>query len=878
MLVSSISGAEGRLFASNSATKTFATAPLKRRNDGIWNETDGTGIKQVSRDDYAVCAVTTTGTLQCKLSKIEFDKSLVNQDIWTEKATDVVWASISDGRVAMISTLTQDIFYAATYKPQTINWRKIQSNLGKRLMKQVVLDGQRIGALDAEGNIFMADLAEGGGLAADGSLTKDPRWFQLIGRRARYLEMKYGHVLIISEDDGRLYYSNDYRHGDRWENVPLPSTMNEVFKIGSGLTKAAAVTKCASAEANGSSLATRAQLEAAWKRGANWCAPAWTTDGGKLYPNNEDTTESCGGNTPGIKGGDTTGLGDANCFGKKPVSGTSNVSPFNSKFWNAPPIAIEFVTFSSVPSYCGQSGIAGTYKGERFRFYTREDCTALRTQLPAGLTMEYNAANGECVFINSITNTSQSLSRTCYGLQDNPNQTLSILWNNGSGGLCIFNPDEYRTKYNITGDIGVIYEHWLNTGLAAGYSPCGDINPFCRWDPDVYYEMNPDARKEQPLNALDHYKQKGIKRGSPFCKTLGHYSLSDSLKQMLQDKIIVTPPADITSKCTSTVLDSGTMSFQYEEVFLVDTPVTRTNAAATCSAAAPGAKVATVSQMRDAQLNSANWCKAGWTAAEATQTILPRPYFVQAVAGSCVSSIAAGVYEQAGTVPTTAPVNCFGVKPATPTEKPDVRPFNANKWSQYSKLAKSYTTRRWTCSTRDAAELLFNGPSSAEETYLDKNDTVCFLEDSDQKTYACQSFQEYKNGEDYTVELADSYSLNCDTIKNTLRDLSTTLTAMTNIQTCLRNGQISFQESATNLNSVMTKYNCSSTTKTPEITRLCNTITQVRDKMLGYANSIQRTSTTGAEGVLDTFTGPIQNATNSRDKLLQMKTTLGCPA
>jgi hypothetical protein len=880
MPVSSVSGAEGRLYAANSSTSVFANAPYTNRNDKVWNKTQGGNIKQVSRDGLHVCGVTTEGTLTCKVKNIEFSEAEADQAPWLTKSSDTLWASISSGRIAIVTANAQTVSYSASYTEDTIAWRNIQSNLGNRLMKQVVLDGQRIGALDVEGNIFMADLAEGGGLAADGSLTKDPRWFQLSGRRARYLEMKFGHVLIIDEADGKIYYSNDYRYGDRWENVPLPSTMNEVFKSGTGnqYDKAAAEKECTRL---GATLASRAQLDAAWKAGANWCAYAWTTDGGRAFPNNEDTTNWCGGNDPGVKGGDMTGLGDATCFGRKPPQNTVNVAAFNGKFWNAPPLAIEFVSFPSSPTYCGQEGRKGTYKGEPFNYFSRDECNSIQGRLTGELTTDYNAGNGECVVINSLTGAQEaSISRNCRTIQDQPIRALVNFWNNGSGGLCIFNPDEYRTKYGVTGDIGVIYEHWLNTGLAAGYSPCGDINPFCRWDPDAYYEMNPDARKEQPLTALEHYKQKGIKRGSPFCKTIGHYSLSDSLKQMLQDKTIMTPPANITSKCTSAVLDSGTLNFQYEEVFLVDTPVASTSAAATCSAAAPGAKVATISQMRDAQLNSANWCTAGWTAADtaATQAILPKPYFVQAVAGSCVSSIAAGVYEQAGTTPATAPVNCFGVKPATPTTNAAVRPFNTNKWSQYSKLAKSYTTRRWTCSTRDAAKLLFDGPSSAEQTYLDKNDTVCFLEDSDQKTYACQSFQEYKNGEDYTVELADSYSLNCDTIKNTLRDLSTTLTAMTNIQASLRNGQTSFQESATNLNSVMTKYNCSSTTKTNEITRLCTTITQVRDKMLGYANSIQRTSTTGAEGVLDTFTGPIQNATNSRDKLLQMKTTLGCPA
>jgi hypothetical protein len=940
--MSSISGAEGRLFATNSSTYAYATATNTKLSDGQWTRTNGSDLKQVSRDDRRVCSVSISGVIWCKMENIEFPVEVAQQTDWINLGSDARWVSVSNGRIAVIHESTQAVSYSPSYTSGSITWRMIQSNLGKRLMKQVVLDDQRIGALDMEGNIFMADLAEGGGLAANGSLTKDPRWFQLAGKRARYLEMRFGHVLIIDEVDGKIYYSDDYRYGDRWAVVPMPSTMKQVFRVSgatpSSYTKAQATAACTT---QGAELASSAQLTAAWKAGANWCAYAWTSDGGRQLPNNEDTSTQCGGPNPGVKGGgdtDMNTLGDATCFGAKPVEGTATISPFNSKFWNAPPLAIEFVPFSSTPPFCAQRGIQGIYKGQRFRYYKSEECEAISAELTDGRTTTYNAGNGDCrisgtyvpytytaaeraqVSANSAVERTvcesvsgrvftqgddalapgcgtqasccapadptkpapDSMTKLCNNIQDQPTRSLDHLWNDGSSGLCIFNPKEYKTKYSLQeNDIGLLYRHWLDVGLTSNYSPCGDINPFCHWDPDAYYEINPSARTEQPLNALQHYKEKGIRAGLTFCKPVGSYSLTDKLKMMMQGKPVVSAPLTITSKCTSEVVATGTPNFEYKEVFMVNTPVSKTQAVATCAAAAPGAKVATVAQLRDAQLNMANWCTGGWVAASSTgstQTIEGKPYFVQAVTGGCVVSTAAGVYQEAGVVPATAPVNCFGVKPLTSSVNPAVRTFNARTWSQYSKVTQAFTTRRWTCETRDAANLLFKGPSSAEEAYLSKDDSVCYLQDKDEKTYACQTAQEYANGEDYTVELMDAHSLNCDNIKNTLADISGSLTVIANIKQNLESGRTSFSNSAATFEKVKTKYNCGNPAKTQELTNMCNTIDAAKQNMLTYADSIQRTGTTLPQGVLDVFLAPIASAEASRDKLVTMKNNLGCPS
>lgn len=99
-------------------------------------------------------------------------------------------------------------------------------------------------------------------------------------------------------------------------------------------TKEDAVAVC---KAYGASVATRDQLQEAWRSGASWCSAGWLSDVPKAaYPNHTELNNSCGGFLPGVR--DWTpenNKANVHCFGEKPIPNqTKNgdvIVPFNTR-------------------------------------------------------------------------------------------------------------------------------------------------------------------------------------------------------------------------------------------------------------------------------------------------------------------------------------------------------------------------------------------------------------------------------------------------------------------------------------------------------------------------------------------------------------------
>ena len=957
--LASITGDEGRLYANNSGSYIFATKPYTKTSEGIWGAVkhDVSRLIQVSRDGRNVCGVTTEGIMYYSTKDIEFNPT------WTMFGEDSIWVSASNGRAAMVSKGNSVISYTRNYtegngKPW---WQPIQSNLGQRVMKQVVLDDTRIGALDAEGNIFMADVRETG-IAGDGGLVKDPRWFQVGGKKARYLEMRFGRVLIIAEDDGKLYYSDDYRYGTAWTPVALPADMREVFmtakyiegnQLSYTYSKDEATAACA---AIGTTLATGAQLTAAWKAGANWCSCAWTSDSGRVYPNNERATDWCGGAKPGVKdcGMNAAEKGTATCYGKKPAEGTVNVARFNSKFWNAPPLAIEFVPYSTVPAYCGNEGMTGIYKGARFRYYARRECdvVGIRAKLAdPSRTTSYNTGNAECTIINAATGAviESASAKTCVNVQDRPGQTQTQIWDDGATGNCVFNAGEYWKKYKATDpevnaagtsietlDIGALYEHLINKGVKALYSPCGDINPSCHWNPDAYYTMNPNAKKDKDTrDPYTHYITKGVQQGLKFCNSAGFFPLLDSLLKSTQQATIVRPSGDLATNCTSKDVTTGAPIFGQNEAFLVAPTggVTRASALATCQALGVGIGLATVVQLREAQLNGGEWCTAGWIqamqyeqynysgdelakirAGESEQSVCQvggrvfsrgdatkapgcgtawccKPTGAMAAAGTTESlpyypvattnsgcATSPGVY-RLQTAPTTAAVVCYGPKPAA-TANTATRAFNSKYYSMFGGQTTGQMVKQWSCSNRAFADKLFAGPGNSDQAYLGTNDTVCFTDDVASKKYFCRSAQEYRNGEDYSAALSKNYDLTCNRMTQALVDLSGAITTINNIKGGLENGRNTISAAAVTLDGVYTKLGCAGLSAADPLQPTCKVINTNKASLLNYASKANtgadKADTYSVQYVYDQVLSPMQAATDSRAAVLASIANFKC--
>jgi hypothetical protein len=110
----------------------------------------------------------------------------------------------------------------------------------------------------------------------------------------------------------------------------------EVFVVGTGdYTFSQAQGICSGF---GAQVATPAQLQDAWTRGADWCACSWTSEGMLLYPINTtilpDGVWGCGGPTPGIRScgpNNGTNKGYLACYGVKPAT-REDIKPFRTAY------------------------------------------------------------------------------------------------------------------------------------------------------------------------------------------------------------------------------------------------------------------------------------------------------------------------------------------------------------------------------------------------------------------------------------------------------------------------------------------------------------------------------------------------------------------
>ena len=117
----------------------------------------------------------------------------------------------------------------------------------------------------------------------------------------------------------------------------MGSNPPEVFQVQAptGTYKIAQADAAATCSIFGAQVATLAQLTAANQAGAEWCLTGWVSDSSDpKYPiTSLAGVVGCGAGSPAVETYNP-GVGNANCYGVKPVAGTENVIPFNSQQWS----------------------------------------------------------------------------------------------------------------------------------------------------------------------------------------------------------------------------------------------------------------------------------------------------------------------------------------------------------------------------------------------------------------------------------------------------------------------------------------------------------------------------------------------------------------
>jgi hypothetical protein len=107
------------------------------------------------------------------------------------------------------------------------------------------------------------------------------------------------------------------------------------------------------------------------------------------------------------------------------------------------------------------------------------------------------------------------------------NQTWKSRWPRGNLDgepnklACAFNANDYANYYTdiqraFKGNTAAIQKHWNDNGIREGRTPCGSIDPTCKWNANTYLNLHPDVKKAG-VDALNHYKTFGIKEGRAIC-------------------------------------------------------------------------------------------------------------------------------------------------------------------------------------------------------------------------------------------------------------------------------------------------------------------------------------------------------------------------
>lgn len=125
-------------------------------------------------------------------------------------------------------------------------------------------------------------------------------------------------------------------------------SLSEVFLVYGGsysFSKTNAASVCNSV---GAVLATAAQVDAAFSRGADWCCFAHVADGGDRFPATTSLSVGCGGAKPGVRVASDV-LAGATCYGRKPQKSlVSTVGAFSAQRWSDPLIDVLLSISSSI--------------------------------------------------------------------------------------------------------------------------------------------------------------------------------------------------------------------------------------------------------------------------------------------------------------------------------------------------------------------------------------------------------------------------------------------------------------------------------------------------------------------------------------------------
>jgi len=186
--------------------------------------------------------------------------------------------------------------------------------------------------------------------------------------------------------------------------------------------------------------------------------------------------------------------------------------------------------------------------------------------------------------------------------------------------------------------------------------------------------------------------------------------------------------------------------------------------------------------------------------------------------------------------------------------------------------AASISVNKWLCDSNQDQYMLLLGPSGSSivagtSSYVDKNDIICYADDSSTGMYYCQNYIDAMNQADDS-ERAD-FSSSCDLMTKAYLDLSNNLTSILSAQTTTQNASLQVAAIETTLKSIIEKMcGTSGSGSGSGSSTTCNSLRT----QLAALNSNINSGSGAISGVLT----PVGVATSSRDILIKLLRNMKC--
>jgi len=669
----------------------------------------------------------------------------------------------------------------------------------------------------------------------------------------------------------------------------------EVFAVSGKYTKPEADAKCKS---YGAILATEAQLQDSYNKGAGWCLDAWLSDESKYgFPKKDGTCGTKGSNLFVFRGVSTYTRVGATCYGIRPPKESPDVIPFNGRVTNANGVA------ALIGLWTGIEPCPPLYT----LYYQNTTC---KSPCPVGSTLE----NTKCVFpvTNKESIIPMDINFRCPPGYDIPqyvscppgkkcdmfqlchescppgykrNNDVCEATNNKSLGskpktqipatissfsyscktIPIFgtSPFEFSIPRGNKGPIDVLSGSICYESCPANYTDIGNRCVFT-WDLSRTHGFD---KMTNPAREIPNYScPAGYTLSEKTCtNTICDMNYTETPDGMCAPSITTRKsfPATYTPRCATGYTeydglcykdcDTGYKSLELKKCQMIATDVTVRDIIITPS---------TLKLCNDDEelqgITCVKRCDLA-TSIEETATCTPISEIPNVIDEFEVCNKGEILK---GALCISCPEGTFPDGQICVGDPKVVGPPSTIKCTSSS----FGSVKKWLCQTQEDADALLKDPS-AITSYVSPKDQICVADDPTTLMYFCQSVEDAQNDSGYGDDVRDNYYSTCDQLRQNYTKLSSSMTSLKNIMDGLTEGTAKLSDVHSNLTTTYKKLNCDTTPK-DENKLIC--------QQLQNATGAIGSNSTDIEKTLSAIVGDIQKAFNVQESVLKNKMAFNC--